>query len=80
VWTLGRAVSLAHDEGYEKVIFATYCLSLVHRLNSSKMDRSSVGLLVDGIKAMTNSFVSVSFIHMKRSLRGCLVEGISSSG
>jgi hypothetical protein len=32
------------------------------------MDRSSVGLLVDGIKSMINFFTSVSFIHMKRNL------------
>jgi hypothetical protein len=32
------------------------------------MDRSSVDLLVDGIKSMTNFFTSVSFIHMKRNL------------
>jgi hypothetical protein len=65
---LRRAVSLARDEGFNKVIFATDCLSLVHRLNSSVMDRSSMGLLVDDIKSMTNSFTSVSFIHVKRNL------------
>jgi hypothetical protein len=59
---------LAQDEGYDKVIFATDCLSLVYRLNFSKMAGSSVGLLVDGIKAMTNSFVSVSFIHVERNV------------
>jgi hypothetical protein len=55
---LRRAVSLTCDEGFGRIIFATYCLSLVHRLNSSGMDRSHVGLLVDGIKALTNSFMS----------------------
>jgi hypothetical protein len=56
-------------EGFDKVIFfSTDRLSLVHRLHSSVMDRSSVGLLVDGIKSMTNFFMSVSFIHMKRNL------------
>jgi hypothetical protein len=42
--------------------------SLVYRLKSLEMDRSSVGLLVDGIKGMTNSFMSVSFIHVKCNL------------
>jgi ribonuclease HI len=65
---LRRAVSLARDEGFDKVIFASDCLSLVHRLNSQVVDRSSVGLLVDGIKSMTSSFTSVSFIHVKRNL------------
>jgi hypothetical protein len=64
---LRRAVSLARNEGFDKVIFSTDCLYLVHRLHSSVMDRSSVALLVDGIKSMTNFFTSASFIHMKRN-------------
>jgi hypothetical protein len=65
---LRRAVSLARDEDFDKVIFVSDCLSLVYRLNSSVVDRSSVGLLVDGIKSMTSSFTSVSFIHVKHNL------------
>jgi hypothetical protein len=65
---LGHAIQLAHVEGFDRVIFAMECLSLVHRLNSSVMDRSSVGLLVNGNKAMTISFTTVSFIHVKRNL------------
>ena len=65
---LRRAVLLAREEGFGRAIFATDCLSLVHRLNSSLMDRSPVGILVGGIKHMTNSFTMVSFIHVKRSL------------
>jgi hypothetical protein len=65
--TLRRAVSLARDEGFDKVIFATDCLSLVRRLNSSVVDTSSAGLLMDGINSMTNSFMLVSFIHVKHN-------------
>lgn len=60
---LQRSVSLALDEGYDKVIFASDCLSLIQRLNSEMMDRSPVG-----IKAMTTLFSSVSFTHVSRSL------------
>jgi hypothetical protein len=56
---LRRAVLLAQEEGFDKVIFASDCLSLVQRLNSLTMDRSSAGILVHGIKDMTNSFTSV---------------------
>jgi hypothetical protein len=65
---LRRAVLLAQEEGFDQVIFASDCLSLVQRLNSSRMDRSSAGILVHGIKTMTNSFTSISFIHVKRNL------------
>jgi hypothetical protein len=36
---LHRAVTLASEVGYEKVIFASDCLSLVQRIISSRMDR-----------------------------------------
>jgi hypothetical protein len=48
------------------VIFASDCLSLVQRIISSRMDRSSVGILVSGIKEVSKSFTSVSFTHVKR--------------
>jgi hypothetical protein len=47
---LKHAVSTAIDEGFDKVIFASDCLSLLQRRNRSTMDRSDVGILVDGIK------------------------------
>jgi hypothetical protein len=63
---LRRAVQLARDEGMDKVIFETDCLSLVQRLNSSTMDRSAVGMLVAEIKASGRGFMSISFRHVKR--------------
>jgi hypothetical protein len=65
---LRRAVSLAREEGYDRVTFASDCLSLIQRLNSSVLDRSSVGILVAEVKHMTKSFSSVSFCHVKRNL------------
>jgi hypothetical protein len=65
---LHRAVTLAREVGCEKVIFASDCLSLVQRIISSSMDRSSVGILVSGIKDVSKSFTSVSFTHVKRHL------------
>jgi hypothetical protein len=63
---LRRAVTFAQEWGVDKAVFATDCLSLVQRLNSSEFDRSSVGTVVDGIKTMARSFTSASFIHVKR--------------
>ena len=65
---LQRAVQLAQEEGYEKVVFTSDCLSLIQRLKSGVMDSSPAGILVSGIKEMTTSFTSVSFTHVSRFL------------
>jgi hypothetical protein len=67
-YALRRAVELARDEQMDKVIFATDCLSLIHRLNSSSVDRSMVGILVSDIKHLATVFSSVSFVHVRRRL------------
>ena len=61
-------MEFARDEGHGKVIFSSDCLSLIQRINSSTVDRSSVGLLVAGIKLLVRGFTSVSFCHVKRGL------------
>uniref|UniRef100_A0ACD5ZWQ4 Uncharacterized protein n=1 Tax=Avena sativa TaxID=4498 RepID=A0ACD5ZWQ4_AVESA len=63
---LKRTIRLAHEEGYDRVLFASDCLSLVQRLHSASPDRSMVGLVVDDIKLATSSFTLASFIHVKR--------------
>jgi hypothetical protein len=63
---LRRAFELARDEGFDRAIFESDYLSLVHRLNSQLMDRSSVGIIVAGIKHPVKDFSSVSFKHVKR--------------
>jgi hypothetical protein len=65
---LQRAVHLAHEEGFGEVIFASDCLSLVARIQSTAPNRSLVGMLVDDIKDRARSFTSASFIHVKRGL------------
>ena len=67
-WALCHAVILARDEGLTSVIFASDCLSLVQRMNSSSMDRSEVGVVVSDIKRLVACFSPVSFCHVKRSL------------
>jgi hypothetical protein len=59
---------MAIDEGFDKVIFVSDCLSLVQRLNSSTMHMSDIGILVDGIKLRMMDFLMVSVIHVKRQL------------
>jgi ribonuclease HI len=63
---LRRALSLAGAEGFDKLIVASDCLSLVQRVNSSEIDRSQVGVVVQDIKAIASGFSSVSFTHIYR--------------
>jgi hypothetical protein len=67
-WALRCAVSLVRDEGLTSVMFASDCLSLIQRINSSTNDRSEVGAVVADIKRLTTSFSYVSFRHVRRSL------------
>jgi hypothetical protein len=59
---------MVRDKGFDKVIFASDCLSLIQRLNSPTQDRSQVGSLIKDMKAMVTCFSSVTFRHVHRSL------------
>lgn len=63
---LRRSVYLAREKGYTSVIFASDCLSLVQRVNSSVRDRSLVGTVVFDIKCAASGFPSVIFKHIRR--------------
>ena len=65
---LRRAVSLAREEGYDRVVFSSDCLSLIHRLSSSAIDRSSVGILVAEIKHLVKFFSLATFHHVNHNL------------
>ncbi|KAE8803228.1 non-ltr retroelement reverse transcriptase [Hordeum vulgare] len=65
---LRRAVTIADAKGFERVIFASDCLSLIQRLQSSKPDRSMVGSVMMDIKHMVSSFSSATFRHVRRNL------------
>jgi ribonuclease HI len=62
--TLRRALSLAGSEGFNKLIVESDCLSLVQRVNSSEVDHSQVGVVVQDIKATASWFSYVSFTHI----------------
>jgi hypothetical protein len=61
-----RALTLACEEGFDKVIVASDCLSLVLRINDSTVDQSQVDVVVQDIKALSSEFSIVSFIHAGR--------------
>jgi hypothetical protein len=57
------ALSFAGDEGFSRIMVVSHCLSLIQRVNSSTMDRSSVGVVVRDIKALASHFEVSSFTH-----------------
>jgi ribonuclease HI len=66
--SLLRAMEIAREKGHDKVIFASDRLSLIQRISSASLDRSSVGSVVLGIKKLAMGFSSVAFHHVNRSL------------
>jgi hypothetical protein len=64
----GVQLSWLAMKGLTKAIFESGCLSLVQRMNSQPMDRSSAGIIAAGIKHLVKDFSSVSFRHVKRVL------------
>jgi ribonuclease HI len=61
---LRRALSLAGDEGFSKIMVVSDCLSLVQRVLAPRMDRSSVGVVVQDIKALAQDFEAFSLSHV----------------
>jgi ribonuclease HI len=61
-----RAVSLAGDEGFGKLQVVSDCLSVIQRINSTMVDRSSVGVIIQDIKSLASNFESISFSHVRR--------------
>jgi ribonuclease HI len=61
-----RAVTLAAEEGFDKVRVLSDCLSLVQRLLSDEQDRSYVGVITDDIKLLRSRFSSFSVSHIRR--------------
>jgi hypothetical protein len=65
---LRRAITLAMDEGVNKVVFQSDCLSVVQRVNSMDDDRFLCGPIMKDTMRMMTSFPSCSVVHVLRSL------------
>jgi hypothetical protein len=59
---LRRVVSLIGDEDFDKLMVVSGCLSLIHMLHFSEVDRSLIGLMVQDVKLLA----AVSFSHIFR--------------
>jgi ribonuclease HI len=63
-----RAITLAKDEGFAKIIINSDCLSVVNRVNSMEDDRSLCGPVIHDIRKLMASFASCSVRHVLRGL------------
>jgi ribonuclease HI len=65
---LRRAINLAKDEGFTKIIINSDCLSVVNRVISEEEDRSLCGPVIHDIRRMVASFSTCSIKHVSRLL------------
>jgi hypothetical protein len=62
------ALALVREEGFDKIILASNCLSVIQRINSPLMDRTDIDVVIQDVKAMMTDFSSVEFLHISRLL------------
>jgi ribonuclease HI len=60
------AVSLARDEGWNRIVLASDCLAVIQRIKAPERDRSLVGVVIEDIKFLAHSLSSVTFRHVSR--------------
>jgi hypothetical protein len=63
-----RAIMLARDEGFSKIIVNFDCFSIVQHVTVGQEDRSLCGPMIHDIRQMAASFVSCSFVYVMRGL------------
>jgi ribonuclease HI len=63
-----RALSFTREEGFDKIMLASDCLSVVQRINNTAQDRSLLGVVIQDIKMEATLFTSCSFLHVPRKL------------
>jgi hypothetical protein len=62
------ALQVAADKGFQYILLATDCLSMVQRILSPGCDRSAVGIVVEDIKILASRFISCTVKHYGRKL------------
>uniref|UniRef100_J3L042 RNase H type-1 domain-containing protein n=1 Tax=Oryza brachyantha TaxID=4533 RepID=J3L042_ORYBR len=65
-WAIRRALTIAKEEGLQRVIVASDCLPVIQKLQTPVRDRSRVGCLVEDIKKIGAGMNACSFIHVSR--------------
>jgi hypothetical protein len=61
-----RALSLAKEEGFNKIVLASDCLIVINHIHAPGLDRTGIGVVIQDIKAIASEFSSVRFSHISR--------------
>jgi hypothetical protein len=61
---------MTRHNGFNRIILASDCLSMIKKINSSSKDRSSIGSVVGDIRRLASGFSSCVFMHVRRKLNG----------
>jgi ribonuclease HI len=56
-----RALSIAKDHDFVKIVLYSDCLSLIQRISSRSRDRSEIGAMITNINSMASDLESCSF-------------------
>jgi ribonuclease HI len=66
--SVSHALKISMDHGVSKAILISDCLSLVQRINSKQLDRSSLGTVISDIKSLALDLESCTFKFTCREL------------
>jgi ribonuclease HI len=61
-----HALSLVREEGFNKIILASDCLSVINKIQNPALDRTGTGVIIHDIKVIAGEFRSVTFRHISR--------------
>ena len=61
-----RALFLAREEGFRKLMVVSDCLSVIQRVKHSSVDRGPAGVVIQDIKHLATQFDEISFSHVYR--------------
>lgn len=67
VIAMRHALIFAEETGFQKIIVASDCASLINKVKSHEIDRSCTGAIVFDIKSKAPKFKSCCFTHVSRS-------------
>jgi hypothetical protein len=61
---------MTRHNGFNLIILASDCLSMIKKINSSSKERSSIGSVVGDIRRLASSFSFCVFMHVGCELNG----------
>lgn len=61
-----HGLEIARAKGFQKIILASDCQSIILKIQATVVDRSMVGTVVGDIRKLASGFLSCSFMYVSR--------------